>query len=743
MKNNIPPYIIAVLASAMASTHVLAASQPWLDSTQSPDQRSMLLQQDLTLEEQIRRVHGEMAMPILGFTVPEGAIGSAGFVPADPARGIPALQITDASLGVANPANVRPGDGGTPLPSGLSSAASWNPAVAYDGGRMIGQEAWSKGFNVMLAGGVNLARDPRNGRNFEYFGEDPLLAGTMAGESIRGIQSQHVLSTIKHFAMNDQETARMGMNAVIDERPLTESDLLAFQFAIERGQPGAVMCGYNRVNGRHACDNAELLQRILKNRWGYRGFVMSDWGSVHSVEAAMHGVDIEMGTQLDKWLFGDVFFEQPLLAKAEREKAYRTRLEDMSRRVLRSMFDVGLFEHPPVKTPIDYVASKAVAQRAAEEGMVLLRNEKQILPLKGTGTNQRILVVGGNADKGVLSGAGSSQVVEPEGPGLAIHSGGEGQFASLREMVWHRSSPLKALKAELPDAVITFNDGRNPGEAAALAKNADVVIVFATQWMMESYDTFDLELPSGQNDLIDAVASANVKTVVVLETGGPVSMPWLKKTGAVVQAWYPGAGGGEAIARTLTGKVNPSGRLPITFPADIKQLPRPVIPGFGGPENAKIDVDYNVEGADVGYKWFARKAIKPLFPFGFGLSYTKFKYDGLNIETTSPLTVSFKVTNTGPLTGQDVPQLYLTRMPGRAQQRLLGWDKIELRAGESRSVTLQVDSRLLADFDVRAQRWSVAPGDYAVALGHSATDLVARQQVDLSRQDFADPVVSH
>lgn len=740
MKNRIPSSATMLLTLIMTNTHVLAASQPWLDSDKSSDHRAKLLQQDLTLEEQIRRVHGEMAMPILGFTVPDGAIGSAGFVPADTTRGIPALQITDASLGVANPANVRPGDGGTPLPSGLSSAASWNPKVAYDGGQMIGHEAWSKGFNVMLAGGVNLARDPRNGRNFEYFGEDPLLAGTMAGENIKGIQSQHVLSTIKHFAMNDQETARMGMSAVIGERSLSESDLLAFQIAIERGQPGAVMCGYNRVNGTHACDNADLLQRILKDRWGYRGFVMSDWGSVHGVEAAIHGVDIEMGTQLDKWLFGDVFFEKPLLAKAEQDQVYRTRLGEMSQRVLRSMFDVGLFEHPPVKTPIDYAASKAVAQQAAEEGMVLLRNEKHALPLNGA--TKKILVVGGNADKGVLSGAGSSQVVEPEGAGLVIPTGGVGQFASLREMVWHRSSPLKALKEELPDAVITFNDGRNSGEAAALAKNADVVIVFATQWMMESYDTYDLELPSGQNGLIDALASANAKTIVVLETGGPISMPWLNKTAAVMQAWYPGAGGGKAIARTLTGKVNPSGRLPITFPADLKQLPRPVVPGFGGPENAKIDVDYNIEGADVGYKWFARKNINPLFPFGFGLSYTQFKYDGLKVEKTSPLTVSFNVTNIGKLTGQDVPQLYLTGMPGRAQQRLLGWNKIELRAGESRSITLQVDSRLLADFDVKAQRWSVAPGAYALGLGHSATEFVAQRHVDLPKQDFADPVVS-
>lgn len=729
------------LATLTSGAGALAdSSRPWLNPQLGADERAQLVVNASSKDEQLARVRSEMAMPILGFTVPEGALGSAAFVPADKKYGIPALQVTDASLGVANPGNVRPGDGGTPLPSGLSLAASWSPKVAYDTGAMIGNEAWRKGFNILLAGGINLARDPRNGRNFEYFGEDPLLAGVTAGESIRGIQSQHVLSTIKHFAMNNQETSRYGLSANISERAMRESDLLAFQIAIERGQPGAVMCGYNRINGVYACEHPDLLQRILKDRWKYRGFVMSDWGAVHSVEAALKGLDIEMGTQLDKMLYGDIPFDKPLAAKVQSEKQYQERLADMNQRILRSIFAAGLVDHPPIKGDVDYGVSREVARIAAQEGSVLLRNEKQALPIPKS-TN-RILVVGGNADVGVLSGAGSAQVVEPGGPALSIRTGGEGIFASLRDQVWHRSSPLLELKKALPGTTITFNDGRSPGEAAALAKNADVVIVFATQWMMETYDTYDLNLPQGQDAVIDAVASANPNTVVVLETGGPVAMPWLKKSAAVLQAWYPGAEGGRAIADLLTGVVSPSGRLPVTFPESLAQLPRPEVPGFGGNDHAKIDVDYNIEGADVGYRWFARKDAKPLFPFGYGLTYSTFSYGDLKVESTQPLKLSATVTNTGKISAKDVPQIYLSAVPGRAEQRLLSWDKLSLKPGESQRVTFTVDDRLLADFDAGKQQWVIAEGTYSVALGHSANDLVANVNVDLAGSSFADKEVS-
>jgi len=741
MKTPALPFAISLVTLAlMNAASASAATPPWADARATPDMRAQSVVKDMTLEEQLQRVHSEMAMPILGFSVPAGALGSAGYIPADSKHGIPALQVTDASLGVGNPNNVRPGDGGTPLPSGLSIAATWNPRTARQAGSMIGHEAWSKGFNVLLAGGVNLARDPRNGRNFEYFGEDPLLAGTTAGETINGVQAEHVLSTVKHFALNDQETARMGLSANIGEQALRESDLLAFQLAIEKGQPGAVMCGYNRVNGVYNCENKLLLQDILKDQWGYRGFVMSDWGAVHSPEAALRGLDIEMGTQIDKLVYGSIPFQVPLAQKAAADIAYRTRVADMNTRILRSVFAAGLVEHPPIKTPIDYTLSREVAHKVALEGSVLLRNEHQALPLSTSA--QRILVIGGHADVGVLSGGGSAQVIEPEGPALSIPQGGEGLLASTRAQVWHRSSPLQALKAALPKSAITFNDGRSPGEAAELARHADVVIVFATQWMMESYDTYDLNLPQGQNELIDAVASANPHTVVVLETGGAVAMPWLNKTAAVLEAWYAGASGGQAIADLLTGRHAPSGRLPVTFPATLEQLPRPAIASFGAKDTERLDVNYDIEGADVGYRWFARTHAKPLFPFGYGLTYTQFAYSNVKVTSSAPLRVTATVTNTGKVTGRDVPQLYLTHVPGRPQQRLLGWSSVSLKPGESQQVSVEVDDRLLADFDANQHQWNVRAGDYQVALGRSATDMEASLTLHRQANRFADRPVT-
>ncbi|HAT1619881.1 TPA: glycosyl hydrolase [Raoultella planticola] len=724
-----------------ANAEDMANSRLWMNPKLNAEQRAQALVNAMTLDEKIRRVHSEMALPILGFSVPEGAIGSAGYVPADDKLGIPALQVSDASLGVTNPANVRPKDGATALPSGLSSAASWDPSLSFQNGQLIGSEAWSKGFNVLLAGGVNLARDPRNGRNFEYYGEDPLLAGILVGNNIRGIQSQHVLSTIKHFAMNDQETARQGMSADIAEDAMRESDLLAFKIAMEIGHPGAVMCGYNRVNGTYSCENAMLLQKILKDDWKYPGFVMSDWGAVHSADAALKGLDIEMGSQLDKLLYGNVWFDKPLAQAARDKLEYSARLDDMNRRILRSLFENGLFEHPPAITPVDYKNHAAKAQHAAEEGMVLLRNESSFLPLKDR--PQNILVIGGNADIGVLTGAGSSQVTPPGEPPMMVHTGGEGLLNSLRDQTWFKSSPLAALKANLPQSNMTFNDGRSAGEAAALAKKADIVIVFATQWMMESYDAFDLSLPDGQDAMIEAVAKANPHTAVVLETGGAINMPWLNETKAILQAWYPGSAGGPAIANVLTGVVNPSGHLPVTFPKNLRQLPRPEIVGFGQSENASVNVNYNIEGSDVGYRWFAKHNEKVLFPFGYGLSYTRFIFKGLHVDSLNPLKLSVNVKNVGESKGKAVPQFYLQSINRNAETRLLGWDKVELAPGEERRVAVTVDPRLLAHFSTTDRGWKIAAGDYTVAVGSSSADQAETATVVLKPALFIDTAVSH
>lgn len=711
---------LAVLAFATAGHAQAPAARPWMNTKLSPDERAALLEKELTLDERIGLVHGPMSMPIFGIKKPEGAIGSAGYIPGIPRLGVPAVNESDASLGVTNPLGVRPGDGATALPSGLSLAATFNTKLAYEGGAVVGREARAKGFNVQLAGGVNLARDPRNGRNFEYVGEDPWLAGNMAGASIKGIQDQGIVSTIKHFALNGQETSRHFANSVIDEAAHRESDLLAFQIAIEKGQPGSVMCAYNLVNGDYSCGNNHLLNEVLKRDWGYKGWVMSDWGAVHATDYIIKGLDQQSGEQLD----AKVWFGEPLKAAVEKGEIPAARLSDASRRILRSMFAAGLFDKPvaPGGT-IDYDAGAQVARSAAAEGIVLLKNREGLLPLAKT--VRTIAVIGGHADAGVLSGGGSSQVVPPGGAKTVIPLGGEGMMGPFRSEYFNGSSPLAAIRKAAPDAKVTFDDGRYLSAAVAAAKAADVVVVFGNQWMGEGEDAPDLSLPNGQDALIAAVTAANPNTIVVLQTGGPVSMPWLDQAGAVVEAWYSGAKGGEAIADVLSGAVNPSGRLPVTFPASIEQYPRIRQPGLGLPEKTQFDVVYS-EGADVGYRRFATSGQRPMFPFGYGLSYTQFAYANLKVTGGDNLTVAFDVTNTGQRPGKDAPQVYLIGAAGKPLQRLIGFEKVELAPGETRHVSLLADPRLLGGFDTKAGRWTLTGGDYQVAVGASSADLTLK-----------------
>ncbi|TAL01200.1 MAG: glycoside hydrolase family 3 protein, partial [Rhodospirillaceae bacterium] len=343
-------WLLACLVAIAGVTPSCAVTdQPWTDVRLNPDERASLVISQMTRAEMLTLVRGWLGIPYRPDAPAEfqgnkdfhDLVGSIGYVPGIPRLGIPSLQETDASIGVVNlKGMLRPGDVATALPSGLSLAASFNPQVAYDGGAMIGQEAWRKGLNVLLAGGNNLARDPRNGRNFEYLGEDPLLAGTLAGQSIRGIQDQHVISTTKHYVLNDQETNRSWVNARIDEGALRESDLLAFELAIESGHPGSVMCSYNLINGQYACENEHLLNGVLKGDWRYPGWVMSDWGAVHSVGAATAGLDQESAASVDQ----QVYFGQPLEDALKAGTVAPSRLTDMTHRILRSMFAVGVID---------------------------------------------------------------------------------------------------------------------------------------------------------------------------------------------------------------------------------------------------------------------------------------------------------------------------------------------------------------------------------------------------------------
>jgi beta-glucosidase len=523
---------LAALAVALLAGHAIAAPV-------TPEARAAALVARMTPDEKIALVHGHF--PMFTKDKPAGMTLHAGYIPGIPRLGIPDLQESDASLGVAN-AGRGPKDDATALPSGLALAATFDPKIAYAGGAMIGKEARQKGYNILLAGGVNLVREPRNGRNFEYLGEDPLLAGTLAGASIKGIQSNPIVSTIKHYALNAQETGRHVVNAVIDPAALQESDLLAFHIAIEAGRPGSVMCAYNKVNGAYACENGPLFD-ILKTDWGYKGWVMSDWGAVHSAEAALTGLDQESGQELDK----QVYFDAPLKADLASGKIPMARLDAMATRIVYGLAANGVLDHPVVAGVLDTAADGAVAQRAAESAIVLLKNTGDVLPLAKTA--RTILVVGGHADIGVLSGGGSSQVV-PVGstkfkpPSWAPSWGGG--------MIYHPSSPLAAIRARAGGATVTFDAGTDPVATAAAAAKADLVIVFATQWATEGSDV-SLTLPDGQDALIASVAAANPKTVVVLETGGPVLTPWIDKPAAVLEAWYPGGRGGQAIARVLFG----------------------------------------------------------------------------------------------------------------------------------------------------------------------------------------------
>jgi beta-glucosidase len=700
---------LAVSAGAKAP-----ANWPWMNPKLSPDARAELVLARLSLDQQIALLHGSMPV-FLGPKKPAHVQISAGWLPGLPEFGIPDLTESDASLGVANAG--RKDDDATPLPSGMALAATWDAKTAFAAGAMIGKQARQKGFNVLLAGGANLLRDPRNGRNFEYLGEDPLLAGTLAGATIKGIQSNHIVSTTKHFALNDQETGRMVLDAKIDEAAFRESDLLAFEIAIETGHPGSVMCAYNRVGGTYACENPFLLTQVLRTDWKYPGWVMSDWGAVHGVAAAKAGLDQESGQQLDK----QVFFDKPLRAAVASGEISKARVHEMAHRYLRSLFAAGAVDHPIQAGGLDTAADAQVAGRAGEQGIVLLKNDGGVLPLMAGA--KRIAVIGGHADIGVISGGGSSQVIPPGSKTFPKPKGapqwGGGQ-------VYYPSSPLAAIKARAPSATVTFNDGEDPAAAAALAKASDVVVVFATQWSTEGMD-IAMSLDGGQDALVAAVAQANPRTAVVLETAGPVLMPWRDRAAAIVEAWYPGALGGEAIAKVLFGEVNPQGRLPATFPASVDQLARPVLPGADQhivetltPSTAKpFDVVY-AEGSDIGYRAYARSGQTPLYPFGYGLSYTRFRYSGLKVTGGKTLTASFTVTNAGARAGTDTPQVYLTAGPKRTQQRLIGWSKVTLKPGEARQVTVTAPARMLANWDAGAHGWRLDGGAYRIAVGPDA-----------------------
>jgi len=716
--------------------------RPWMDKSLSPDQRADLAIAQMTLEEKIGLVHGA---GLVGFdtTSEEAAAGplarsngGGGFVPGIPRLGIPDLNLADSAVGVTR--------GGarsrysTALPSTLAEAASWDPRLAHEYGALIGRELRDQGYNVSLAGGVNITREPRNGRNFEYQGEDPVLAGKMVAQFIRGIQEQGVIGDIKHYALNDEETGRHVANANLDKRAMRETDLLAFEIGVKESGVGAVMCAYNRVNGEYACENPYLLTDVLKKAWGFKGFVMSDWGATHSAaKAALAGLDQEEP--------GGVYFAAELQKAVETGEVPTARLDDMVHRILRTEFASGTVDNPPAPRVVDVFRGLELAQQFAEQGTVLLKNAAGQLPLSAASLKS-VAVIGSHADVGVISGGGSAQVDPPGGNAVVTRqgnqAGSEAEAIFGSSAVWYPSSPLKAIRAKVPAAKVEYNDGADVPAAATLARNADVAIVFVNQPSSEGQD-LSLSLPGNQDGLVRAVAAANPHTIVVLETGGPVAMPWIGQVNAALEAWFPGIRGAEAIANILFGDVNPSAKLPVTFAKREADLPHAEVPGASITESVPIalganlripqpppfDINYT-EGLKVGYKWFEAQDIQPLFAFGHGLSYTRFAYSGLLV---TPVDVTFAVRNTGRMAGAEVAEVYVglpasTREPPK---RLVAWDKVQLAPGESRMVTLKLEPERLSIFDVQKDDWRLVPGVYRVFVGGSSEDtpLIANVQI--------------
>jgi beta-glucosidase len=728
--------VLAVLpASAQVGSEPKTPPAPWMNTSLSPDERAALVVKEMTLDEKVTLLHGTgMAglSPLSPLIVHSN--GGAGYVVGIPRLGIPGIQMSDAAYGVRS--SGENGRYSTALPDDLAGAASWDLDAAYEYGALIGRELRDQGYNMTLGGGVNLTREPRNGRTFEYMGEDPILAGKMVGRVMTGEQAQHVIGDIKHYALNDQESGRNAVNINIDKRSMRESDLLAFEIGLRESNAAAVMCSYNRVNGDYACENKYLLTDVLKKDWNFKGFVLSDWGGTHSVEkASAAGLDHEEP--------GEIFYGDAMKKAVESGKVPMSEVDDHVHRILRSMFAAGVIDDPVARSVVDVMGGFRVAQKIEEQSIVLLKNDHSQLPLDASKVTS-IAVIGAHSDVGMISGGGSAQV-DPPG-GNAIMPPGQGR-TTWQAHIWFPTSPLRTIKAEAPHANVQYDPGTDPAAAAALAKTADVAIVFAYQWESEGMDLDTLSLPEHQDDLIAKVAAANPHTVVVLETGSPVTMPWADQVSGILEAWYGGSRGAEALARVIFGEVNPSAKLPLTFPKSDADLPHPSIIK-PPPDSTRhrdrepwkriaaglpaFQVTYD-EGLKVGYKWYDAEHKPVLFPFGYGLSYTTYSYSDLKVTPGKAVQVSFKVTNTGDRAGAEIAEVYaaLPEAAGEPPKRLVGWSKVQLNAGESKEVTVDIDQEYLSIFNVDRDAWQLIPGDYEFMVGGSSQNLPLKAGINL------------
>lgn len=735
---------VAVIASVRCAA--AAMPQPWTDVRLPSEKRAALLVRALSEPEKFAQLVGAPGV------VPELPLCyGVRHVPGLLRLGVPTLRVTNGPVGVGQNDCVPPTLPGLPLsalstpasakatalPSGMAVAASFDRSVASAFGDVLGREARALALQVLEGPGLNLARVPQGGRNFEYFGEDPYLTGALGVAEIRAIQGRGVIAMAKHFVANEQETNRFTVNERIDDRVLHELYLLPFEMAVKEGGVASVMCSYNAVNGPHACEDRHMLTDVLRNQWGFKGYVQSDFFAVHSAAPSLlAGMDHEMPGVTIK--LANPPAQGPWFTAANLRSALDAGListPDIDRALKRrytQMFRLGVFDRPVAQTPIDVTGDAAVARDIGERSAVLLKNAGGLLPLSAS-TSGDVLLVGKAAYAAkAVSGccSGSSDVIP-----LRTVTPLEGIRRSLAEL----GSPATARLVTVAD------DNRNLDEAVAAARTAHTVIVLAGTLSDEGSDLPSLALPAGQDEMVAALLAANPRTVVVMKDNASTLLPWIDAAAAVLEAWFPGQEDGDVVARLLFGQATPSGKLPVTFPRTMADLPvrsprqwpgvdaagRTAVLDKGG-DNVDTSVDYS-EGLQIGHRWFEAQAIRPLFPFGYGLSYTTFSLSDLQVTQASvrdhrSVIVRVTVRNLGARRGAETPQVYLTAPPsaGEPGSRLVGFEKVWLDSGETRRVTITLDANAanhpFSRWDSAAQTWRLLKGGHRLRVGASVAD---------------------
>jgi len=684
MKKNIFNRVEILGALAVAAAILFPAAgigQQNSDADAKYEKRARDIVAQMTLDEKIAQLHGTQNSN--NFRIVLGL----------PRLGIPALTVANGPAGMG-PAG--PGHSGkaTALPAPISLAATWDVEAARANGDVAGGEAAGLGNTLLESPDINIARTPHNGRTFEGFGEDPFLAGQLAVANIEGIQSHGVIANVKHYAGNNQEQSRHSINDDIDERTLREIYLPAVEASVMEGHVGSLMGAYNQVDGHFCCENDYLLNQVLKHEWAFNGFVTSDFGAVKStVPTAKAGLDVEMPS--------GKYWGGALKKAVESGQIPVSLLDEKLIRRYRTMMRFGYWDHPPERHPIP-PENAATALKLGEEGVVLLKNNGGLLPLKTNGIHS-IALIGPFAGRAMTGGGGSSHVQ----PFLTVN-------------------PVEGMQVVLGNrATVHEDDGQDIARAVALATNADVVVLMLGDRQTEGRD-HPISLEGNQNELAAAVLAANPRTIVVLKSGGPVLMPWVDHAAAILEAWYPGEEDGAVVANVLFGIANPSGKLPITFPKRDEDLPTHTPEQYPGVDG----VAHYSEGLLVGYRWYDAKNIEPLFPFGFGLSYTKFSYSNLKIsspDSANNVTVEFTVTNTGDRAGAEVAQLYLglPSLPNVSEppRELKAFRRVELKPGQSAEVKCALKARSLSYWDIASHGWKAAPGNYRVYAAASSRDI--------------------